>query len=55
MNKAPDGSIDDVDQGTIQALYTLRDNGEITQEQLVNAAPTATARRRAVSSTCSVV
>ncbi|MDU0367663.1 transglycosylase domain-containing protein [Microbacterium sp. KSW4-17] len=37
-NKAPDGSIDDVDQGTIQALYTLRDNGEITQEQLVNAA-----------------
>jgi len=37
-NKAPDGSIDDVDQSTIQALYTLRDNGEITQEQLVNAA-----------------
>ena len=38
LNKAPDGSIDDVDQSTIQALYTLRDNGEITQEQLVNAA-----------------
>jgi len=37
-NKAPDGSIDDVDQSTIQALYTLRDDGEITQEQLVNAA-----------------
>lgn len=37
-NKQPDGSIDDVDQGTIQALYTLRDNGEITQEQLLNAA-----------------
>ncbi|WP_154097423.1 transglycosylase domain-containing protein [Microbacterium testaceum] len=37
-NKAPDGSIDDVDQGTIQALYTLRDNGEITQDQLVAAA-----------------
>ncbi|MFS0794606.1 transglycosylase domain-containing protein [Microbacterium sp. 1P10AE] len=37
-NKQPDGSIDDVDQGTIQALYTLRDNGEITQEQLVAAA-----------------
>ena len=37
-NKAPDGSIDDVDQVTIQGLYTLRDNGEITQEQLVAAA-----------------
>ncbi|MEX8058470.1 transglycosylase domain-containing protein [Microbacterium sp. 16-032] len=37
-NKAPDGSIDDVDQSTIQALFTLRDNGEISQEQLVNAA-----------------
>lgn len=37
-NKAPDGSIDDVDQSTIQALYTLRDNGEITQDQLVAAA-----------------
>lgn len=37
-NKQPDGSIDDVDQSTIQALYTLRDNGEITQEQLVAAA-----------------
>ncbi len=37
-NKAPDGSIDDVDRGTIQALYTLLDNGEITQEQLVAAA-----------------
>ncbi len=37
-NKQPDGSIDDVDQGTIQGLYTLRDNGEITQEQLVAAA-----------------
>ncbi|MDT0117490.1 transglycosylase domain-containing protein [Microbacterium sp. PRF11] len=37
-NKAPDGSIDDVDQGTIQGLYTLRDNGEITQDQLVAAA-----------------
>jgi membrane peptidoglycan carboxypeptidase len=37
-NKQPDGSIDDVDPGTIQALYTLLDNGEITQEQLVAAA-----------------
>lgn len=37
-NKQADGSIDDVDQGTIQALYTLRDNGEITQDQLVAAA-----------------
>lgn len=37
-NKQPDGSIDDVDQSTIQALFTLRDNGEITQEQLVAAA-----------------
>ncbi len=37
-NKQPDGSIDDVDQDTIQALYTLRDNGEITQDQLVAAA-----------------
>lgn len=37
-NKKADGSIDDVDPNTIQALYTLRDNGEITQEQLVNAA-----------------
>ncbi|MEX0150894.1 transglycosylase domain-containing protein [Microbacterium sp. LMI1-1-1.1] len=37
-NKAPDGSIDDVDRSTIQALYTLLDNGEITQEQLLTAA-----------------
>lgn len=37
-NKQADGSIDDVAQGTIQALYTLRDNGEITQDQLVAAA-----------------
>ena len=37
-NKQPDGSIDDVEKGTIQALYTLLDNGEITQEQLLNAA-----------------
>lgn len=37
-NKKADGSIDDVAQETIQGLYTLRDNGEITQEQLVNAA-----------------
>ncbi len=38
FNKQADGSIDDVAQSTIQALYTLRDNGEITQEQLVAAA-----------------
>ncbi|MBM3715275.1 MAG: PASTA domain-containing protein [Actinobacteria bacterium] len=37
-NKAPDGSIDDVDRGSIQGLYTLLDNGEITQEQLLTAA-----------------
>jgi membrane peptidoglycan carboxypeptidase len=37
-NKAPDGSIDDVDPNTIRALYTLRDEGTITDEQLLNAA-----------------
>ncbi|MFJ6652786.1 transglycosylase domain-containing protein [Microbacterium sp. NPDC091313] len=37
-NKAPDGSIDDVDPHTIQALITLRDQGTITQEQVVAAA-----------------
>jgi len=37
-NKAPDGSIDDVDHDTIQALYTLLDKGEITQDQLLKAA-----------------
>ncbi|WP_125131394.1 transglycosylase domain-containing protein [Microbacterium sp. 10M-3C3] len=37
-NKAPDGSIDDVSPGSIQALLTLRDEGKITQEQVVAAA-----------------
>lgn len=37
-NKAPDGSIDDVNPGSIQALITLRDQGVITQEQVVAAA-----------------
>ncbi|WP_431799022.1 transglycosylase domain-containing protein [Microbacterium kunmingense] len=37
-NKAPDGSIDDVEPGTIQALYTLRDEGVINDEQLLAAA-----------------
>lgn len=38
FNKAPDGSIDDVQPGTIQALYTLRDEGVINDEQLLAAA-----------------
>ncbi|QEW03900.1 transglycosylase domain-containing protein [Microbacterium lushaniae] len=37
-NKAPDGSIDDVNPGTIQALNTLRDEGTITPEQYLAAA-----------------
>ncbi len=37
-NKAPDGSIEDVNPRTIQALQTLLDEGTITQEQLLVAA-----------------
>lgn len=37
-NKAPDGSIDDVDPRSIQALITLRDEGTITDEQVLAAA-----------------
>lgn len=37
-NKAPDGSIEDVDPTTIQALITLRDEGTITDEQVLAAA-----------------
>ncbi|MFG6491166.1 transglycosylase domain-containing protein [Microbacterium sp. P03] len=37
-NKAPDGSIDDVNPNTIAGLKTLLDNGTITQEQYLAAA-----------------
>lgn len=37
-NKAPDGLIDDVNEGTLAALDTMLDSGKITQEQYLAAA-----------------